>query len=66
MTLSLKNDVNVASKSKPDPLVRGADPGPYPNVTDPQHQLLHRNFWCIVFSAGYSVLAWPLLLMCRL
>jgi hypothetical protein len=33
--LSLKNDVNVVSKSnKPKNL---ADPDPYQNVTDPQH-----------------------------
>ncbi len=31
-------------ESDPDPVVRGADPDPHQNATDPQHNLEHLTF----------------------
>ncbi len=35
--------LNDEKQENPDPLIRGADPDPYQNVTDPQHRFKSKN-----------------------
>ncbi len=53
LVLKVTNENSMVSESDTDPLVRGADPDPYQNVTDPQH-------WCeLVYSCSRAVFITP-------